>query len=159
LLLLLVPASTASVCSLDCQHDAPCVSGHADFSDHPVDPADNSQALDFHSATQDENGMHCACPHGWTGLECTVPFETCDGQHPCYFGGECIPGLADQYGNEQLYCDCSNAWDDDGNSYTGKYCEIRVSSEEEEHTFCDGGSGDDDLMYCVNDGECNLDYP
>ena len=55
---------------------------------------------------------------GWTGILCDQKYETCTNQngHECYNGGECILGLQDKYGNEQLFCDCSNA-----KGYVGKY--------------------------------------
>ena len=95
---------------------------------------------------------------------CDKKYETCSNQngHECYNGGECILGLQDKYGNEQLFCDCSNA-----QGYVGKYCETpfeqkcggsttTTRSEEE------GGESDDEgdgHIFCVNGGECNPDFP
>jgi len=90
-------------------------------------------------------------------------------------GGQCIPGLIDDFGNEQLFCDCNNAVDEDGNRYgksyrvflyrplyscktqkltfylvtVGKFCEHQAK------VYCD----DDERRFCVNDGECNSEYP
>jgi len=63
---------------------------------------------------------------------------------------QCIPGILDYYGNEQLFCDCSSAVDEQGFPYVGKFCEH--SGKEK----C--GTTDDD-HYCVNGGECNDNYP
>jgi hypothetical protein len=92
---------------------------------------------------------------GWTGLFCDKRFETCDNQagHTCYHGGECIPGLEDKYGNEQLFCDCTNARGSDGTKYVGKYCESPFEQ------VCNPGASDDELIFCVNGGECNPNFP
>ena len=94
---------------------------------------------------------------GWTGVYCDHKYETCDNQegHTCYHGGECIPGLEDKYGNEQLFCDCTKARGPDGERYVGKYCEVpfeqACNNPEEED--------DDELLFCVNGGTCNPEYP
>ena len=73
-------------------------------------------------------GMHCACPHAWTGQLCNVPFEICSGSHKRYHGGQCIPGAYDVYGDEQLRCDCYSAMDPaTGGPYVGDFCEHRAS--------------------------------
>ena len=95
---------------------------------------------------------------GWTGVYCDHKFETCDNQegHTCYHGGECIPGLEDKYGNDQLFCDCSKAVGPDGERYVGKYCEVPFEQ------ICNNPDDDDEeeeLLFCVNGGECNPEYP
>jgi len=67
----------------------------------------------------------------------------------CYHGGQCVPGLSDKYGNDQLFCDCTSAIASDGTQYVGKYCETPFEQ------LCDQ-SGD---TFCVNGGECNPSYP
>ena len=62
---------------------------------------------------------------------------------------QCIPGLLDYYENQQLFCDCSDAFDENGNPYVGKFCEIPSMEN------C--GTEEDDL-FCVNGGECNPSY-
>jgi hypothetical protein len=59
---------------------------------------------------------------------------------------QCIPGIVDTYGNQQLFCDCSRAFDGNGNPYVGKFCE-HLSKED---------CGNEE-RFCVNDGECNDD--
>lgn len=61
---------------------------------------------------------------------------------------QCIPGLSDFFGNEQLFCDCSDALDEYGNPFVGKYCEVQSKE--------DCGSED---LFCVNGGECNPAFP
>ena len=124
-------------CTLKCHQEAPCVLGNADFSDHVLGP--EGKPLEFH-ATTNQQGMHCSCPHGWTGLTCNRIFDTCNGDHKCYNGGSCIPGLEDYFGNQQLFCDCAHAKDSEGNRYVGKFCEHRqVDQCDETGTFCVNG--------------------
>jgi hypothetical protein len=94
---------------------------------------------------------------GWTGVLCDKKFETCTDQpgHECYHGGQCIPGLLDKYGNEQLFCDCSTTHSAgmDGTHYVGKYCETPFEQA------CNTGAETGEPVFCVNGGECNLDFP
>ena len=82
---------------------------------------------------------------GWTGILCDKKYEICTNQkgHECYNGGECILGLEDKYGNEQLFCDCSKA-----RGFVGKYCETPFVQR----------CGEDEVA-CVNGGACNPEYP
>jgi hypothetical protein len=132
--------SSAQDCTLNCPVDAPCVLGQADFSGHLIE------------IDHGLSNMHCDCPPGWTGLLCDRKYETCtdNNSQSCYHGGECIPGLADQYGNDQLFCDCSDAIATDGTMYVGKYCETPFDQ------ICDGGADAD--AFCVNGGDCNPNY-
>ena len=128
-------------CTLACPIDAPCVSAQADFSHHSI-------------TLEHGTGMHCSCPAGWTGLLCDHKYESCDseGNHACYHGGECIAGLHDKYGNDQLFCDCTKAIDGvTGQKYVGKYCETPFDK------VCSSSEGED--IFCVNGGDCNPDYP
>lgn len=129
-----------NICDLGCPRNAPCRFGKADFSGRK----------DFLKTETDRNGMHCDCPIGWTGILCDKKYESCTNQngHECYNGGECILGLQDKYGNEQLFCDCSNA---DG--YVGKYCETPLEQK------CWTNHNEDGYSFCVNGGECNPSFP
>lgn len=127
-------------CNLDCPFDAPCELEAPDFSGHNIDfvgNAGNGAAM-----------MHCACPPGWTGILCDHRFETCTDNHQCYHGGKCIPGLLDDFGNGQLFCDCSDAVAADGTRYVGKYCETPYEK------ICD----DSGELFCVNGGDCNPNF-
>ena len=82
---------------------------------------------------------------GWTGILCDQKYETCTNQkgHECYNGGECILGLEDKFGNDQLFCDCTKA-----RGFVGKYCEtpfVQRCAEDE--------------VACVNGSSCNPEYP
>ena len=129
-------------CTLNCPVDAPCTFGS--------NPTLNASTAAAWGETTTIQGMHCACPPGWTGVKCDHIFESCGGQgHVCYHGGECIPGLQDQYGNTQLFCDCSNAVSSDGlTKYVGKYCETPSVD------LCP-----DKINFCVHGGGCNPNYP
>jgi hypothetical protein len=139
-----VQAQTA-LCDLDCG-DNTCVVGSATFTDHFQHP--DGSDFDF-LADKDVDNMHCDCPHGWTGVMCDAIFETCSGNHKCYYGGECIDGLIDSFGNKQLFCDCGNAVDDEGFQREGKYCEHKATD------FCTDARD----HFCLHEGECNPDYP
>jgi hypothetical protein len=136
LLVATATTATAQECTLDCPIDAPCIIGQADFSGHAIE-LDNG------------NGMHCACPPGWTGVMCDHKYESCTETHQCYHGGECVSGLLDLYGNDQLFCDCTKAVANDDTKFVGKYCETPFDK------VCDD-SGD---IFCVNGGDCNPKYP
>mmetsp|Transcript_30558 Transcript_30558/g.46603 ORF Transcript_30558/g.46603 Transcript_30558/m.46603 type:complete len:668 (-) Transcript_30558:86-2089(-) len=127
-------------CDLNCHGDSTCVSGSATFADHATKP--DGSPLDMHKA-KEINGSHCECPHGWTGVLCDRIYSSCDDDHKCYNGAECIPGLTDFYDNEQLFCDCTTAKDETGLSYVGKFCEQPMAVQ------C-GREG----IFCTNGGEC-----
>ena len=150
LLLLLACVAAGSnmspTCGLDCFHNGYCEAGAADFSAHPT--LSNGTSLSFLIETK-RDGYHCNCRPGYTGLLCGVKYDDCtDSDHMCYNGGQCILGLSDIYGNDQLYCDCSQAVDKHGVMYVGKYCEIPKTQ-----TCDDAGE-----VFCVNGGWCKSDY-
>ena len=135
-----------------CYNGASCAQGSADYSNHPLDI--NGLPFYFHRETS-RDGQHCACLPGWTGLRCERRFEFCyPFQHTCYNGGSCLPGLADVYGNEQQFCECGEAIDDDGIQYVGEYCEtpvlLRCSTD---GAFCVNGG------VCPSDGRLSCDCP
>jgi len=140
-LAILPTAILSQECSLECPTDAPCTMGSSDLSAHTLALGD--------SPTTNENGMHCACPYGWTGILCDHKYESCDEGHKCYHGGECVPGMKDKYGNAQLFCDCINAVESDETRYVGKYCETPFEK------LCDANGEN----FCVNGGDCNPQFP
>jgi hypothetical protein len=79
-------AAVRGQCDLDCEQNAPCVEGAANFSDHPT--YSDGTPLEIHQEDMGSDGKHCACPHGWTGLTCDRVFTSCDGSHKCYNGGK-----------------------------------------------------------------------
>jgi hypothetical protein len=151
-----------TACPITCNHDAICQQGNATFDSHPVSATGTD--LEIHHI-KNIKGYHCICPPGFTGVDCSIPFETCGDDnltHVCYHGGTCVPGQLDELGNEQYHCDCSHAsvvMDDVsggaatttstpimGSRYAGTYCE-NVAME-----ICDSGSATQ--TFCVNDGVC-----
>lgn len=127
-------------CDLDCYGDSLCIAGPASFDEHVKNP--DGTELDIHKA-KEVNGNHCECPYGWTGVLCDRMYSSCDHNHKCYNGGECIPGLTDFYDHEQLFCDCTNAKDENDISYVGKFCEKPSAVQ------C-GAPG----VFCAHGGEC-----
>ena len=71
-LLWLVSVAQGQTCDLECPVNAPCTFGEASFDDPGI----------THDLTS-SNGMHCACPLGWTGVHCDIKFDSCDGNHRC----------------------------------------------------------------------------
>ena len=141
-----------SSCYLHCPTEigAACVLGEA------AAPAGGSSAEGGTTVME-----RCACPPYRTGLQCEIPYESCgDGRHVCLHGGECRSGEVDDYGNLQLYCDCSGAGGGgDGSTttteYVGKYCQHQVVP-------ADGGAPCTEAnvaTYCMNNGICNANYP
>ena len=131
-------------CPLDCGRHGVCVLGEADFLDHPTEEG-GDPILAIHQETS-RGGFHCQCESGFTGLQCNVEFQSCSAVHKCYNGGDCVEGLVDKYGNDQHWCDCKNAVDQDGNAFVGKYCEHQAAN------YCDGEGS-----FCI-EGQCNPDY-
>lgn len=121
-------------CDLNCKAPATCVLG---------DPSQRDPRWDY------VEGMYCSCPEQWTGTYCEVPFVECEGEHICYNGGRCIPGLTQSYEASDLFCNCEKAYDELGNRYVGKHCEQLVSS------YCSPGG----QLFCLNGGICNPNFP
>ena len=145
----------AQECDLPCPTDlgATCAFGNAPGNDGLPGSAEGGD-----SSTSNIDGMHCAnCPAFTTGLQCELPYASCgDGAHVCYHGGVCQEGEVDDYGNWQLYCDCSGTASTSGNGrpYVGKYCQHETVDEDE--VACDDTNVD---VYCRNGGICNGKYP
>ena len=170
------PSDSSSSCKLRCPSGIDCITGQVN---HLSQFFENGTQISTSSNTYTNkwDGEHCNCPAGLTGLLCEVPYETCaDGQHSCYNNGTCIPGQTDYFGNEQMFCDCTNAIDQQqGIRYVGKYCEhaVTIITDETDTTDTttsennkDSGTvseakscaGDPD-KFCLNDGVCNTQYP
>ena len=147
---LVVGIAVEAVCDLDCPTAIGATCAYGD-SPHIVLGTTNT------TTSTNINGMHCSCPLLYTGLRCEVPYESCgDGQHECYHGGICRQGEVDDFGNVQLFCDCSTATggDDPTAVFVGKYCQHSTVSAES--TKCDSSNQD---TFCFNQGVCNTQYP
>jgi hypothetical protein len=136
--------SNKKSCDLDCPSFAPCVFGYADFSERKVDVVKQLGGTATH-----QSGMHCDCPIGWTGLFCDIKYDSCtsnnQARHECYNGAECMIGLEDQYGNEQLFCNCDKV-----NGYVGKYCETLIRDDD---PFIPSQDDDNDPFVSQNDDD------
>lgn len=141
-------------CNLNCPAGIECVIGKVNHlasifnstTDNNVDTTDTDE-LSW-------NGMHCNCPPGKTGVMCEVEFDSCSStgsnSHVCYNGGQCIQGITDYFGNEQMFCDCTTAMDTTNDLiYVGKYCEHAVvlspddlADDDSSPTPGSGGGGD-----------------
>lgn len=115
------------------------------FASHPL--SEDGQPLEWHVIV-DQDGMHCACPNGWTGVDCNIPYVLCpdSANHICYHGGKCVPPGVETDGQ---FCFCERAYDADGKHYVGKYCEQTADD------YCDPSG----KVFCINKGKCNRNYP
>mmetsp|Transcript_48200 Transcript_48200/g.145604 ORF Transcript_48200/g.145604 Transcript_48200/m.145604 type:complete len:634 (-) Transcript_48200:244-2145(-) len=91
--------------------------------------------------------MHCSCPDGFIGADCSVGYEICgpeeEMQHLCANGGKCIRTGTDSEGKGKYACNCGVR-----NPFAGQHCEhpatvFCAKSEEGEknsyHSFCTHG--------------------
>ena len=147
-----------------CQNGSFCANSPPDFRNHQL--YDGSY-LDFHNdETVASASVHCECPARFTGLDCSIPYETCGSLHKCYFGGECFSGLETVLGDDDLFCDCSNAQDLQGGQHIGKYCEHLLTNTNDEmitegfrpQVVLSNGDGGCQLD-CQNGGICRLGRP
>jgi hypothetical protein len=102
-----------------------------------------------------QSGLFCACPLGYTGLQCEIKLVVCgengEDQHTCFNGAECRKERASN--GEIFYrCECDAAKSNLDASYAGRYCEHIAT------TFCDqkntDGSFGESTSYCTNGGAC-----
>ena len=129
--------SSIANCRFPCENGGTCVKDKSDVKEGGLESI--------------EDGHHCQCLQGWSGLSCTVPVEECvfqtdDGTSEdiaCFNGGKCLPSIDDLETYEQLYCDCKHAMAE-GHRFGGKFCEVLVT----ESDTCDGDH------YCLNHGQC-----
>jgi hypothetical protein len=139
-------------CSLDCNGRGYCEFGSTQFENHPLD--ENGNPFDFHNITNVDN-MYCQCDVGFTGFDCRITSKFCDDtSHVCYHGGECVVGYLDSTNEKVHVCDCRKAFDDNGISYIGIYCERSTNPNIVDNVdVC----SDDGTQYCINGGNCVFD--
>mmetsp|Transcript_2307 Transcript_2307/g.4973 ORF Transcript_2307/g.4973 Transcript_2307/m.4973 type:complete len:574 (+) Transcript_2307:139-1860(+) len=123
---------------LVCQNDSACRDGNRTYN---IDTD-----VGFHTVTN-QNGYHCDCPKGFSGLDCSRPFEDCNTgvNVKCFHGGTCLPESMVEDTEYASYCECSDAFFE-GQRYAGKYCEVAV----EETEYCPEQQG----LFCLNGGSC-----
>lgn len=95
--------------------------------------------------------MYCACPAGYTGLQCEIAMKVCgNDEHTCFNGAACAKET-DLDGKLWWRCECNVEDSVMDAKYAGKYCEHVAT------TFCNKGSGDfgyEQMSYCTNGGKC-----
>jgi hypothetical protein len=95
--------------------------------------------------------VHCECDVGFTGFDCSFPYEQClDGYTTCYNGAECLRSLSDKEdtgSKSQVYvCDCESI--PDGTPFVIEQCENPVDD------VCERGVEFSDYAFCTNSGSC-----
>ena len=107
----------------------------------------------------------CDCPDGFGGLHCELQVPSSDQDESaqacghedlvCHNGGTCkrMSVRTESGGTRPHYtCDCSTAFDDEGNYFAGNACEHKATS------YCTVPSDDNDdqaPLFCTNHGTCN----
>lgn len=150
---LVVASVTDGVCDLSCPTDIGAVCAFGESASLATTTTTEGSAIS--ATTTSINGMHCTCPSLYTGTLCEVPYQSCgDGQHNCLHGGTCVLGEEDDFGNVQLYCDCSTAVDSVSSTpYVGKYCQHATLTIDTQCTEANVAT------FCRNGGLCNDKYP
>mmetsp|Transcript_10111 Transcript_10111/g.24465 ORF Transcript_10111/g.24465 Transcript_10111/m.24465 type:complete len:530 (+) Transcript_10111:60-1649(+) len=161
LTLKLASSSPVPCGDFNCQNGATCVPGPPDFDEHKL--VDGS-FLRFHKDGMEGRSEHCECPPRYTGIDCSIPYQEC-GEHKCYFGGQCFLGLEDVLGTNDLFCDCSLAYDLYGQQYSGKNCENLLTDTDAGIPLWSKAEPDDAQAYaecglqCENGGRCKTGTP
>lgn len=148
----ILDTDVSEFCAIDCQNGGTCLEGDAatSFQEDHRHPQPNGAELPlFH--TKSVNGFYCKCRRGYTGVDCSIPYETCPNSESgqitqCFNGGVCLDSTM-----PTTSCDCSKALSTDGTIWAGQFCELKVRKEQ----FC--GSVQDG-RYCLNGGSCKTDF-
>lgn len=153
LLVLLLPVATWATydwnCNLHCFHDGECRHGKGKFGSYAG--VDESEVLPWDREVEPGVGMYCACPVGYTGLQCEIAMKVCgNDEHTCFNGAACAKET-DKDNKMWWRCECDVAESVLDANYAGKYCEHIAT------VFCNKKSGDIGLeqsLYCTNGGKC-----
>mmetsp|Transcript_20521 Transcript_20521/g.50345 ORF Transcript_20521/g.50345 Transcript_20521/m.50345 type:complete len:298 (+) Transcript_20521:228-1121(+) len=105
--------------------------------------------------SDDGSPMHCECMVGFSGYDCSFPYEQCpDGFTTCYNGAKCTRGLSDKDGtdkdgrDDQPYvCDCEQM-DNNPSQFVIEQCENPVDD------VCEIGVKLSQYAFCTNSGKC-----
>ncbi|KAL9181909.1 hypothetical protein ACHAXT_012252 [Thalassiosira profunda] len=122
--------------SLHCRNGSTCRPGVADLSGH------EHLGLQAH-----EGGFYCACPKGFTGHECQLEVDECDGAS-CYNGSTC------KSTRNGYYCDC-NALNDRSEETDTKFAGLQC--QHESTSLCAVslvGETSPNHQFCTNHGKC-----
>jgi len=136
-------------CDLDCENGGSCRLGVKGYKD-----SYDEMNLAVYN-TKQEDGMHCSCPSGFTGVRCEVDINHCHSNggaedHFCLNGVLCAPDDPAFDGVMKKYaCQCDHAGDEISQMLVGRFCEYAVTE------FC---TKDDHARhshsFCTNGGKC-----
>lgn len=160
LLRLLLPVSVWAKydwqCNLYCYNGGECRHGKGKFGTYAdVDgqgtTGTTEEALPWESSANAGFGMYCACPVGFTGLQCEIAMNVCDeNENTCYNGNACARETAAD-GTIWWRCECDASKSVLTASYAIKYCEHVAT------VFCNKAKNDfgmEQKSYCTNGGKC-----
>lgn len=142
-------------CPLVCSNGSVCRKGNATTSalttNFPWLVSSSSSATQY----------FCQCRDGYTGSDCSVPYEACHdvendsnrGLHSrakpfiaaCFNGGRC----SSDGGRSSAACNCSSAVSSNGTRFVGRNCEVPMPRE---YNNCSEGH-----QPCLNGGKCLMD--
>lgn len=132
-------AGTEPACTLNCKNDGQCR--------HGINPdVAGILGTKFDLSLKTHSGfMHCSCPDGFLGPDCSTGFEICgekeDLEHACANNGKCIKLSSGKYS-----CDCGKT-----NPFAGQHCEHPATQ------FCaksEEGAKGSYHSFCTNGGAC-----
>ena len=108
---------------------------------------DYGMDIDHFLGGSNQNGMHCICPEGYTGIQCEIEdFNYC-GSGVCFNGGVCVERVGVYGETKDYHCEC----DEFKTMTAGAFCEHR------DVEFCPAPEGHDaEMYYCANGGRCPL---
>ena len=143
-------------CTLTCNDRGNCTLGNDLVNDTFVM---NGQPLDENGyPVETHNKTHCECERGFTGVNCNVSAQFCDGnEHFCYHGGICVKGVVESTAETVHVCDCRLAKDENGTSYLGTYCQLPSPVDHPEGDNAVPLSDKCDEFgerFCINGGTC-----
>lgn len=133
-------------CNLYCFNNGVCRHGKNKFGSYAG--VEETAELPWESEGHATIGMYCACPVGFTGLQCEIAMKVCgDDQHTCFNGAACEKE-ADKDGKIWWRCECDASNSVLTEKYAGKYCE-HIATQ-----FCNKGGLDPGNAYCTHGGKC-----
>ena len=105
---------------------------------------------------------YCECGStGFTGIDCSIPYEKCRDDSICFHGAPCVLDFSNK---EKYHCACPQTTYPVDGSFVGDSCEYQVTSycdkvplmddEFDEYVFDDSDVSTNGEWYCANGGEC-----
>ncbi len=136
-------------CNLHCFNGGECRHGKGKFGSYAG--VDESEELPWERTTDPGTGMYCACPVGYTGLQCEIAMKLCPNEeHMCFNGSVCAKETSSD-GTAWWRCECDAEASVMTASYAVKYCEHIAT------VFCNRAGGDfgyEQMSFCTNGGKC-----